>query len=140
MLYNPADYPDPHVFNPDRYLKYNANGSVEVNTDVRDPREIAFGFGRRKCPGRYMAYESVWIEMVNVLSSFTLSKKKDAQGRVITPPMDLAHGVITYDLVSFALQCLVLTLISDFRHLKPFPFHAELRSARHGEMILNSFN
>lgn len=120
MLYNPADYPDPHVFNPDRYLKYNADGSVEVNTDVRDPREIAFGFGRRKCPGRYMAYESVWIEMVNVLSSFTLSKKKDAQGRVITPPMDLAHGVIT--------------------HLKPFPFHAELRSARHGEMILNSFN
>lgn len=104
MLYNPADYPDPHVFNPDRYLKYNANGSVEVNTDVRDPREIAFGFGRRKCPGRYMAYESVWIEMVNVLSSFTLSKKKDAQGRVITPPMDLAHGVITYDPVSFALQ------------------------------------
>lgn len=42
MLHNEEDYPEPHLFNPDRYLK---NGTM--NPDIRDPSTIAFGFGRR---------------------------------------------------------------------------------------------
>ena len=43
MLHDPAEYPDPECFEPERYL--SGNGSL--NPDIRDPNTIAFGFGRR---------------------------------------------------------------------------------------------
>ena len=42
MLNNEQDYPDPHIFKPERFLK---NGKID--SSVRDPVNIAFGFGRR---------------------------------------------------------------------------------------------
>lgn len=42
MLHDPEDYPEPERFNPDRFIK---NGKID--TEVRDPRTLAFGFGRR---------------------------------------------------------------------------------------------
>ena len=42
MLNDERDYPEPHEFRPERFLK---NG--KLNSSVRDPMDIAFGFGRR---------------------------------------------------------------------------------------------
>ena len=42
MLNNEQDYPEPHEFKPEHFLK---NGKLDGS--VRDPMEIAFGFGRR---------------------------------------------------------------------------------------------
>ena len=39
MLNDERDYPEPHEFKPERFLKNDSS--------VRDPMEIAFGFGRR---------------------------------------------------------------------------------------------
>ena len=36
------DYPDPHIFKPERFLK-----DGKIDSSVRDPVNIAFGFGRR---------------------------------------------------------------------------------------------
>jgi len=41
MLHDEQEYPEPHVFNPERFLK---NG--QLDSSVRDPMDIAFGFGR----------------------------------------------------------------------------------------------
>jgi hypothetical protein len=35
-------YPDPESFKPERFIK-----SGTLNKDIRDPRDIVFGFGRR---------------------------------------------------------------------------------------------
>ena len=35
-------YPDPYTFNPDRFIKDGL-----LNTDVKDPSDFVFGFGRR---------------------------------------------------------------------------------------------
>lgn len=43
MMRNLEDFPDPETFNPERYL--DKDGSIDPN--VRDPRDIVFGFGRR---------------------------------------------------------------------------------------------
>ena len=42
MLNDEQVYPEPHKFKPERFLK---NG--ELDSSVRDPMDIAFGFGRR---------------------------------------------------------------------------------------------
>ena len=43
MLSDERDYPEPHEFKPERFLK---NGKLD--SSVRDPMDIAFGFGRRR--------------------------------------------------------------------------------------------
>lgn len=41
ILHDPAIYPDPYVFDPERYLRKADDG---LNPD---PRDYAFGYGRR---------------------------------------------------------------------------------------------
>ena len=43
MMHNPAEYPDPDAFKPERFLTPEG----ELNPNVMDPNQIAFGFGRR---------------------------------------------------------------------------------------------
>jgi cytochrome P450 len=42
MLHDEVFYPNPNTFDPDRYMNTAADGTVN-----KDPRPIAFGFGRR---------------------------------------------------------------------------------------------
>jgi cytochrome P450 len=42
MLHDEAFYPNPNTFDPDRYTNAAVDGAVN-----KDPRQIAFGFGRR---------------------------------------------------------------------------------------------
>ena len=58
---------------------------VELDPDVLDPAVAAFGFGRRMCPGRHLAYESLWLSMASVLAVFDISKAVDDFGKPVTP-------------------------------------------------------
>jgi len=42
MLHDEEFYPNPNAFDPDRYTNAAADGIVN-----KDPRPVAFGFGRR---------------------------------------------------------------------------------------------
>lgn len=80
ILHNEKSYPDPLTFNPERFLK---NG--QIDPDVQDPAVACFGFGRRICPGRWMAYESAWIAIASTLATLTIAKAKQPDGTPITP-------------------------------------------------------
>jgi cytochrome P450 len=81
-------YPDPLRFNPDHFIK----GGV-LDPSVRDP-DAAFGFGRRMCPGRYMACEAIWLTIACTLAVFDICKAKDEQGNAITPGEDYSAGFL----------------------------------------------
>ncbi|KAJ7244880.1 cytochrome P450 [Mycena rebaudengoi] len=67
---------DSNEFNPERY--FNPDGKLNDNDTV-----LAFGFGRRICPGRYSAGATVWATIVSVLATFRIAKAKDLDGNEI---------------------------------------------------------
>ncbi|TFY62291.1 hypothetical protein EVJ58_g3958 [Rhodofomes roseus] len=79
ILHNPALYPDPFEFKPERYLQSKDTG---LNPD---PRQFAFGYGRRVCPGRGLAEDSIFIAVASVLALFEISKALNADGTPIEP-------------------------------------------------------
>ncbi|OSX58632.1 hypothetical protein POSPLADRAFT_1060526 [Postia placenta MAD-698-R-SB12] len=54
MSRDPGLYPDPEVFRPERFEEMDAE-----TASARDPGKYTFGFGRRICPGRYLADTSI---------------------------------------------------------------------------------
>jgi cytochrome P450 len=101
MLNDVHDYPEPHEFKPERFLK---NGKLD--NSVRDPMDIAFGFGRRLasfhlvhissstnvitvldriCPGKHIAHSIVTLTAASVLSTFDLVRIVDENGQGIKP-------------------------------------------------------
>lgn len=59
-----------------------------------DPIDVAFGFGRRRCPGRYMAYESIWLIVASILATFDIEKSVDKEGNTVTPEEDYTSGFV----------------------------------------------
>jgi len=87
MLHDENVYPDPFVFKPERFL--TKDGKIDNTT--RDPRHACFGFGRRICPGRHMAFSAVWIALASILYSFSIDKTKDEAGDLI----ELTHEYLS---------------------------------------------
>ncbi|KAJ8093033.1 hypothetical protein AAF712_002388 [Marasmius tenuissimus] len=82
-------YPDPESFKPERFL--NDDGTCN-----EDDVSIAFGFGRRICPGRHMASATLWMAMTSVLSSFEIGEGKDLSGNEIDIDAVFSDGIISY--------------------------------------------
>ncbi|KAF8645398.1 hypothetical protein AX16_007842 [Volvariella volvacea WC 439] len=70
MLQDPKMYPNPLTFNPDRFIK---NGKLDPN--VRDPTTIAFGFGRRICPGQKLAFDTLWLTIASMITVFNITTR-----------------------------------------------------------------
>ncbi|KAJ7703909.1 cytochrome P450 [Mycena rosella] len=87
--------PDAHLFNPSRYLDKEGNLTV-VGAETKDEGHHSFGFGRRICVGRYVANDSLFIDMASILWGLSIAPLADAplpsaddcvnNGLVIRPP------------------------------------------------------
>ena len=87
MLHDEDVYPDPFTFKPERFLTKDG----KIDETIWDPRHACFGFGRRICPGRHMAFSAVWIALASILYSFNIEKAKDESGET----MELSHEYIS---------------------------------------------
>ncbi|KAJ2928434.1 hypothetical protein H1R20_g8643, partial [Candolleomyces eurysporus] len=75
MLHDETEYPDPFTFNPDRFINPET-GQVDF-TRARDPSHACWGFGRRLCPGRHLAFSLVWLAIASLVSVFDIEKAKE---------------------------------------------------------------
>ncbi|KAK0482393.1 cytochrome P450 [Armillaria novae-zelandiae] len=81
IMHDEDTFPNPFEFRPERYLdpENGASGIVEN----------AFGFGRRICPGMYLAENSVFLAIATMLAVFNISKAVDpVTGEEITPDVE----------------------------------------------------
>ncbi|KAK7677845.1 hypothetical protein QCA50_019157 [Cerrena zonata] len=79
MYYNPTE------FRPERFLK----------TNVLDPKNIVFGFGRRQCPGNELADRSIFLLISGIAATMDITKCKDSMGIEITPPPNFTSGLVS---------------------------------------------
>ena len=77
ILHNPDLYPDPEEFKPERFL--NEDGILRDDPAI----SLAFGAGKRICPGRHFVDSILFITISSVLSVFNVVKAKDKTGREI---------------------------------------------------------
>ncbi|OSX58605.1 hypothetical protein POSPLADRAFT_1060503 [Postia placenta MAD-698-R-SB12] len=91
MTRDPALYPDPEVFRPERFEEMDAE-----TAGARDPRKYTFGFGRRICPGRYLADSSIWLVTASILATMNIRRECDSAGREIIPTPSFKSGIISH--------------------------------------------
>lgn len=92
LLRDPLAWEDPTNFVPSRFL--TATG--ELNPDALDPSIASFGFGRRSCPGRYLAYDLLYYTCASILHSFEITPALDAEGKPIPVKAELTTGTISF--------------------------------------------
>ncbi|GLB44585.1 putative cytochrome p450 [Lyophyllum shimeji] len=96
----------PDIFRPERHMD---------ESDLPDPRDVVFGFGRRICPGRHFAESSAWTMMANIIATMDISRT----------PRDKENGVFPeYDVIG-----------SFVRHPKPYECSIRPRSAKITSLI-----
>lgn len=91
ILHDPKAFNDPMEYQPERYLK-----DGKPNLDVRDPGTVAFGFGRRICPGRYLSDSSLYSIVSCVLAVYDIRPPVDDQGTIIKLKPEVTSGLLSY--------------------------------------------
>ncbi|KIP12381.1 hypothetical protein PHLGIDRAFT_124262 [Phlebiopsis gigantea 11061_1 CR5-6] len=90
MTRDHTEFPNAHIFDPTRFL--TKDGSL--NDNASKCWEFSFGAGRRICPGRHFALDTMWIAISAMLATFTMEKSLDKYGDVIEPKEDYSVGTI----------------------------------------------
>ncbi|KAF7353851.1 O-methylsterigmatocystin oxidoreductase [Mycena venus] len=99
MMHDEEVYPDPFVFSPEKFMGSNPQP---------DPRECAFGFGRRICAGQNVAETTLWIQLALSLLTVNISKAVDENGKTIEPEIAFTTAIVS--------------------HVKPFPYQITPRA------------
>ncbi|KGO45758.1 Cytochrome P450 [Penicillium expansum] len=112
FAHDPEIYNEPMKFNPDRFLECEDGIAPEC-----DPQKVVFGFGRRICPGRFLADASLFLTISKSLAVFDIAKSVGEDGKEIDLPDEFSPGIISH----------------------PSPFRVQVRPrSKHAEMLIRS--
>lgn len=89
------------TFRPERFLKrievIGPEGEAHIK-EVLNPAipypSMAFGFGRRICPGRQLAYSTLWIGVATMLQVVSIVKVKNENGEEVMPEVEYKSGLV----------------------------------------------
>lgn len=111
FTHDPEIYKEPMTFNPDRFL------GTEDTLPESDPRRFVFGFGRRICPGRFLAESTLFLTIAKSLSVFDITRPIGKDGRKGDLEGGFTPGIISH----------------------PAPFHVSIRSrSEHADILIRS--
>jgi cytochrome P450 len=85
MLHDDSIYPESLKFNPTRFIGKQPQP---------DPKELAFGRGRRVCPGQHIAEASIFIQVASVLATFDIRRDVDEKGQEIEPEVGFTSAIV----------------------------------------------
>ncbi|QRV98821.1 cytochrome P450 family protein [Ceratobasidium sp. AG-Ba] len=85
MLRDPLKYDGPDQFKPERFL----GPRPEPNSE-----DIAFGFGRRRCPGIHVAQSSVWLSIALTLAAYDIAPAVNKEGNEVLPSLDYSNQTV----------------------------------------------
>ena len=76
-------------FKPERFL------ATDGREPAPDPHMFVFGFGRRICPGRILADNSLYLNIVQSLAVFNINKVVE-NGKEVEPTVKFTPGVVSH--------------------------------------------
>ncbi|KAH4117801.1 hypothetical protein HBI62_070710 [Parastagonospora nodorum] len=91
FTHDPEVYPDPMAFKPERHL------DTPTHKAEPDPRKFIFGYGRRICPGRYVADNALFITIAQSLAVFDITKPTE-NGKIVEPNVEFKPGTFSHPL------------------------------------------
>ncbi|KAF5660152.1 hypothetical protein FHETE_9125 [Fusarium heterosporum] len=106
LTHDPEVYHSPTEFKPERFFEPYSE---------HPPNDVVFGFGRRACPGRWIADQTMFLSIAQTLAVFDVKKALDDKGQEIDVRYEQLPGVIA--------------------RVKPFPHRIVLRSEKHGQLL-----
>ncbi|KFH42702.1 Fumitremorgin C synthase-like protein [Hapsidospora chrysogenum ATCC 11550] len=111
MVFDPQEFPDPYEFRPDRWLDKGAAAEVP---------HTPFGYGRRRCPGRHLAFSSLSLLTSRLLWAFDITHAYKDGEKVEFDPWDLKFAFTASS--------------------KPHEASFQVRSQRHQSVIEREWN
>ncbi|OTA98840.1 hypothetical protein M426DRAFT_101140 [Hypoxylon sp. CI-4A] len=87
--HDPKDYHDPLEFKPERFL------ATDGHEPELDPGSWVFGFGRRVCPGRFLAENTLYLTIAQTLAVFNIGRVKE-NGQEVVPAVILTPGTVCH--------------------------------------------
>ncbi|KAJ7622347.1 cytochrome P450 [Roridomyces roridus] len=116
IFHDPELFSDPDDFRPERYLLTENGTKPDLDIDTSSLKtSLAFGVGRRSCPGIHVAQNSININVLNLIWAFEFRPAVDAE----VDTFAYSKGVVT----------------------TPLPFRCQItpRSAEKAEIIRRRF-
>ncbi|KAJ5606798.1 Cytochrome P450 E-class group I [Penicillium hordei] len=112
FTHDPEIYNEPMTFNPSRFLQQEDGVAPEC-----DPQKFVFGYGRRICPGRFLADTSLFLIISKSLAVFDITKRVGEDGKDIDLLAEYLPGIISH----------------------PSPFYIQVRPrSEHARMLIRS--
>ncbi|KAI0730578.1 cytochrome P450 [Earliella scabrosa] len=79
MAHDPERFEDPDAFRPERfYDPAHGRDASFLEESKKQVRSIVFGFGRRVCPGRFLADDWLWLMLASVLATMKIASPDNA--------------------------------------------------------------
>ncbi|KAG9231630.1 cytochrome P450 [Amylocarpus encephaloides] len=79
IQYDENRWSSPYDFKPERYLGYDLPAASYINISDPNKRDhVAYGAGRRVCPGVHVAENSLFLNISRILWAFDIGKKTNA--------------------------------------------------------------